>query len=134
MTAGDSGTPLPRKLGVKPGQTILLEHVPDGFALGELPPDVHVHTRAGPGPYDLMLTFCPDLARLRARFGPLAARLDRAGALWVGWPKKSSGMPTDLTDNAVREYGLAAGLVDVKVAALDATWSGLKFVYRLADR
>jgi hypothetical protein len=85
-------------------------------------------------PYDVVLAFCPDLARLLDRFEPLARRITPAGALWISWPKKSSGVATDLTENVVRDVGLDAGLVDVKVAAVDATWSGLKFVYRLADR
>jgi hypothetical protein len=134
MPAGYSGTPLPRKLGVKPGSRVLLAGRPDGFSLGELPAGVSLHTRAGRGPYDVVVAFCPDLDTLRSRFGPLADLLTPAGALWVAWPKRASGVRTDLTENVVREAGLAAGLVDVKVAAVDQVWSGLKFVVRLSDR
>ncbi len=132
--AGYSGTPLPRKLGVKPGSRVLLVDRPDRFDLGELPSDVTLHTRPGRGRYDVVLAFTPDLAALHRRFRPLADRLTPAGGLWIAWPKRSSGVRTDLTDNVVREFGLAAGLVDVKVAAIDATWGGLKFVVRLKDR
>jgi hypothetical protein len=132
--AGYSGTPLPRKLGVKPGSRVLLVDPPDRFELGELPAGVTLHTRAGRGPYDVVLAFCPDLATLLRRFGPLADRLTPAGAVWIAWPKRSSGVRTDLTENVVRDVGLAAGLVDVKVAAVDQVWGGLKFVVRLKDR
>jgi hypothetical protein len=130
---GYSGKPLATKLGVKPESRVLLVSAPDGFAL-EVPAGASVHIRAGRDPYDVVLVFCPDLAALRRRFAPLTGRLTTAGALWVGWPKRSSGVRTDLDENVVREHGLAQGLVDVKVAAIDATWGGLKFVRRLADR
>ena len=133
-TSGYSGTPLPRKLGVKAGHLVLVEGAPLGFALEPLPDDVTVHSRAGRGPYDVVLTFCPDRARLAHRFDPLVARLATAGGLWVGWPKKASGVTTDLTEDVVREVALTAGLVDVKVCAIDDTWSGLKIVRRLRDR
>ena len=93
-----------------------------------------VHTRAGRGPYDVVLTFCPHRARLEQRFDPLVARLATAGGLWIGWPKQASGVATDLTGDVVREVALTAGLVDVKVCAIDDTWSGLKIVRRLRDR
>jgi hypothetical protein len=131
---GYSATPLPRKLGIKPGSRVLLVGAPDGFDLGELPAGVVLHARPGRMPYDVGLAFCPDRDSLRRRFGPLARRLTSAGALWVAWPKKASGVPSDLDENAVREFGLAAGLVDVKVAALDRIWAGLKFVVRRSDR
>lgn len=133
-TAGYSGTPLPRKLGIKAGSRVLLAGAPDGFELGEVPPGAVLHRRAGSGSYDVVLAFCPDLASLRRQFEPLSRRLTTAGALWIAWPKKASGVRTDLTENVVREHGLAAGLVDVKVAAVDPTWGGLKFVVRLRDR
>ncbi|MDQ6874512.1 MAG: DUF3052 domain-containing protein [Actinomycetota bacterium] len=132
--AGYSGTPLPRKLGIEPASRVLLDGPPPGFALCGLAPTVTVHQRVGRQPYDVIVVFCPDLARLTRRFGPLTRRLTAAGALWVGWPKRSGGMATDLTENIVREFGLAAGLVDVKVCAMDEVWSGLKFVVRLRDR
>jgi hypothetical protein len=78
--------------------------------------------------------FCPDMRALQLRFAPLVEWLTTAGALWACWPKKASGVATDLSDNALREHGLGVGLVDVKVAAIDATWAGLKFVRRVADR
>lgn len=131
---GYSGKPLPVKLGVKPGHRVLLAAAPAGFALDPLPAGVTLDRQPGAGPYDLVLTFCPDLAALRAGFGPLAALLTAPGALWVAWPKRASRVPTDLSENVVRDVGLAAGLVDVKVAAVDAVWGGLKFVRRLADR
>ena len=152
--AGYSGTPLPKKLGVAAGGRVLLVAAPDGFGLAPLPGGVQVHRQdaAGPGaaapaavagdpaapgagePYDVVLAFCPDLATVEGSFAGLAGRITPRGALWICWPKRSSGVRTDLTENVVREVGLRAGLVDVKVAAVDATWSGLKFVYRLVDR
>jgi len=135
MTAplGYSGKPLATKLGLRPGSRVLLVAAPGGFDLAA-PAGAAVHTRAGREPYDAVLAFCPDRAALRRRFAPLAARLTPAGGLWVCWPKRASGVPTDLDENVVREHGLAAGLVDVKVVAVDLTWSGLKFVRRVADR
>jgi hypothetical protein len=129
MTAGYSGTPLTAKLGIKPGARVLLDGAPVGFAL-----DAPVHRRAGAGPYDVVLLFAPDLARLHDRWPRLTGRLTTAGRLWVCWPKKASGVPTDLTEDGVRGFGLGQGLVDVKVAAIDSTWSGLAFVRRLRDR
>ena len=135
MTAGYSGTPLARKLGVAAGHRVLLVGAPPGWALPEPPPAATVHRRAsGAAPYDVVLAFCPDAGALRARFAPLAGRLTTAGALWIAWPKRASGVATDLDENVVRDHGLACGLVDVKVCAVDATWSGLKFVRRLRDR
>jgi hypothetical protein len=134
--AGYSGTPLPRKLGIAPGSRVLLVGAPEDFAeqtLGPLP-GVELHRRAGRSPYDVVLAFAPDRRALADRFGPASRRLTTAGGLWVAWPKKSSGVPTDLDDNVVREFGLATGLVDNKVCAMDATWSGLRFVVRLRDR
>jgi hypothetical protein len=127
-------TPLHRKLGVKPDSTVLLAAAPIGFALDAVPSGAVVHTRAAGSSYDVVLAFCPDLRRLRQRFAGLAPRLTTAGALWIAWPKKASGVSTDLDDNVVREVGLDQGLVDVKVIAIDATWSGMKFVRRLRDR
>ena len=132
--AGYSGTPLPAKLGIRPGGRVLLDSPPDGPALGVLPDGVTLHRRQGSGSYDVVLLVAPDVARLRARWPRLVPRLAPAGRLWVCWPKKSAGVPTDLSDGVVREFGLAHGLVDVKVCAVDATWSGLAFVRRLRDR
>jgi hypothetical protein len=132
--AGYSGTPLARKLGVGSGTTVLLDGAPAGFTLGDLPPDVTVHRRAGRTPYEVIVCFCPDASRLRARWPVLHERTTPAGALWIAWPKRSSGLPTDLDENAIRAHALAHGRVDVKVCAVDETWSGLKHVVRLADR
>jgi hypothetical protein len=134
MTAGYSGTPLAQKLGIKPGTRLLLVGAPTGFVPEPLPDEVTVHRRRGAGQYELAMLFCPDAHRLHDGFGRLVDALTTAGALWVCWPKKASGVVTDLNENDVRDHGLACGLVDVKVAAIDATWSGLKFVRRLADR
>ena len=82
----------------------------------------------------MVLAFAPDLRALQHRFGPARERLTTAGGLWVAWPKRSSGLATDLDENVVRDFGLATGLVDNKVCAIDATWSGLRFVVRLSDR
>jgi hypothetical protein len=131
--AGYSGTALPRKLGIVEGTRVLLLGAPEGFDLGPLP-GIELHRRAGRSPYDVVLLFAPDRASLVRRFAPARDRISVAGALWACWPKRASGVATDLTDNVVRAHGLATGLVDVKVAAIDATWSGIKFVVRLRDR
>jgi hypothetical protein len=130
--AGYSGTPLPRKLGIKPGNRVLLVGAPSAFDLDLA--DVDVHQRAGRSPYDVALAFCPDRSTVVRRFADLTDKVATAGALWLAWPKKSSGMKTDVDENVVRDIGLDAGLVDVKVCAIDETWSGLKFVRRLSDR
>ncbi len=127
-------TPLARKLGIRPGARVLLAGAPAAFAIDGLPDDVRPHRRPGAGRYDVVVLFCPDAATLHARFAPLVALLAEAGGLWACWPKRSSGIATDLSDDRVREHGLSAGLVDVKVAALDDVWSGLRFVRRRADR
>ena len=132
--AGYSGTPLARKLGIAPESAVLLDGAPDGFGLDDLPPGVTVARRAGPGPYDVILCFCPDQARLRRLWARLHALTTPAGALWIAWPKRASGVPTDLDENIIRAHALANGRVDVKVCAVDDTWSGLKNVIRTADR
>ena len=133
VRAGYSGTPLPRKLGIKEGHRVLLAAAPPDFDLGPLP-GVTVTRRAAGSAYDVILVFTPDLRSLERRFVPLIERMVRNGGLWVAWPKRSSGLATDLDENVVRDLGLAAGLVDNKVCAIDATWSGLRFVIRLRDR
>jgi hypothetical protein len=133
-TVGYSGTPLARKLGIKPQSTVLLDGAPPGFDLGNTPPDVTVHRRAGLGPYPVILCFCPDRDRLERRWAALHRRTTIDGALWIAWPKRASGVPTDLDDTSVRDYVLHNGRVDVKVCAIDATWSGIKNVIRLVDR
>ncbi len=131
--AGYSGTPLPQKLGIRPGARLRFVAAPAEFAgaLGALPAGVRFVAR---GTADVVVFFTDRRAELGRRFAPLARGLDRAGGLWIAWPKKVSGLPTDLDENAVREIGLSAGLVDNKVCAIDETWSGLRFVVRLVDR
>jgi hypothetical protein len=133
--AGYSGTPLLRKLGITPQARLGLIGAPAGFdeVLGALPPGVVVRRRLR-GSFDVLVAFATRRAELERRLPSWRAALDQAGGLWVAWPKRASGVPTDLTDGVVRELGLAGGLVDNKVCAIDATWSGLRFVYRLADR
>jgi hypothetical protein len=114
---------------------VALVAAPSGFEsqLEGLPERVSI-TRHARGAADIILLFVDRAADLGSRFAPLAKRLDPAGGLWVAWPKKASGQATDLTENVVREIGLATGLVDNKVCAVDDVWSGLRFVVRLVDR
>ena len=130
-----TGGPLARKLGVKLDARLTVLSAPGNLDLGELPAGVRVRRRlSGGADNDVILAFCRRRAELERRLPRLKASLDYGGGLWVAWPKRSSGMATDLGDGAVRELGLAAGLVDNKVCALDATWSALRFVYRVTDR
>ncbi|MBZ0294290.1 MAG: DUF3052 domain-containing protein [Anaerolineae bacterium] len=138
MTAGYSKNPLSKKLGLKTGQVCLLLHAPGNYQdqLEPLPEgiiflsDGNLTTRS----VDFIQLFTRDRAELIELFPALKDALKLDGMLWVSWPKKAAKVPTDLDGNIVREIGLAAGLVDVKVVAVDAIWSGLKFVYRLEDR
>jgi hypothetical protein len=135
--AGYSGTPLPRKLGIKPGARVGLCRPPDRFdeTLGDLPDGVAPKPLGrGGGPFDVIVCFCRSSRDLARDLPGLPGRLDPAGGLWIAWPKKSSGLPTDLGEAEVRARGLATGLVDNKVCAIDDTWSGLRFVVRLTDR
>lgn len=136
QAAGYSGTPLPRKLGIKAGHRVLFHDAPEGFDPQPLPEDVTVDRAVGAGPYDVILTFVPDRAALEESYATLPPKLVKNGALWVCWPKKASKIVTDVTENVVRDEALAlpVGLVDVKIAAIDAVWSGLKLVYRLSSR
>lgn len=122
-------TTLPGKLGVRPGSRVLLTGAPAGFTL-DCPHD----TTPDGQPYDVLVLFCQELADLAAGWAESVRRLATAGGLWVAWPKRASGVPTDLTDDVVRRYALEHGLVDVKVCAVDATWSALKMVRRKRDR
>ncbi len=130
---GYSGTPLVDKLGIKPGARLQLVSEPEDFAglLGPLPDGSRVAVQ---GVLDFAMLFVKSQSDLRKRFARLRDRLESNGMLWVAWPKKTSGVETDLTEGIVREFGLESGLVDVKVCAVDDTWSGLKFVRRLKDR
>ena len=134
-TAGYSGTPLVKKLGIKPGATLGLIGAPEDFdaTLGEIPDGVAVRRRLQ-GPLDVIVAFFVDRSALERRLPGLRDALQPAGGLWLAWPKRASGVATDLSETVVRELGLAAGLVDNKVCAIDAVWSGLRLVYRLRDR
>ena len=134
--AGYSGTPLPRKLGIKPGHRVLVLGAPGGFVeetLGELPEGVGVG-RSARGRADVIVSFHDRRAALEKRMPALRELMDPAAGLWIAWPKRASGVPTDLTEDVVRELALGNRLVDNKVCAIDATWSGLRLVIRLADR
>jgi len=133
--AGYSGTPLVKKLGIKEGSRVALVNAPENFQaeLGELPADVKF-MRSTSKSLDLILFFVLSERVLARDFAKLAARLRSNGMIWIAWPKKSSGVTTDLTFERVQRIGLDAGLVDAKICAIDDTWSGLKFVYRLKDR
>ena len=130
---GYSGTPLPKKLGIKPKQR---------FTFVGLPADVRAELRealaeceiASQGPLDFAMVFAKKQSGLKAEFARLAKLLAPAGMLWAAWPKKASGAATEMNENDVRRIGLAAGLVDVKVCAVSDVWSGLKFVRRVKDR
>lgn len=131
--AGYSGTPLPAKLGLRPGQRLAFRAAPNGFvpSLGALPVGARVAAR---GPFDLAVFFVRSVRELDAALAAARSRLDPAGSLWIAWPKKSSGIATDIAEDVVRARALAARLVDVKVCAIDGTWSGLKLVVRVKDR
>ena len=128
--AGYSGTALPTKLGIKPGATVALLNAPPGFEeqLGPLP-SASVRRRLG-GRFDVIVCFLGRRRDLERRIDSLRAALQPDGGLWLAWPKRSSGVATDLDENALREVVLSTGLVDNKVCAIDATWSGLRFVWR----
>jgi hypothetical protein len=140
--AGYSGTPLPAKLGIKKDHRIALVHAPVGFAktLGDLPEGVKMSKPSPSGKrperfdLDVVVFFTDSRAELIKEFPGLVGRLSPAGGLWIAWPKRASGVPTDLTEDRIREIGLETGLVDNKVCAVDDTWSGLRFVHRLKDR
>jgi hypothetical protein len=132
---GYSGTPLPKKLGIKPGFRVCLVDAPSevnaelGAALADC-----ANASDLKGPLDFAMVFTKSKANLAKEFKRVSKQLAPAGMLWVSWPKKSSGVATDLNENIVRDIGLAAGLVDIKVCAVTEIWSGLKFVRRVKDR
>jgi hypothetical protein len=135
MTSGYSGTPLARKLGISPGRELIVLNPPRPYSeiVSPLPPGVKLRQRLHPGAEFIHL-FTRTRADLERRFARIAAALSDQGILWVSWPKKTSSLAQDLNENGVREIGLLTGLVDVKVAAIDDDWSGLKFVRRLSQR
>jgi hypothetical protein len=134
--AGYSETPLAKKLGIKEGFRVGFVNSPKGFKkeLGSLPAEVKVSVGSLPKPLDLIMLFTNSERTLKMEFGILAEKLNVNGMLWIAWPKKSSGVSTDLSFDIVQQTGLRAGLVDVKICAVNEIWSGLKFVYRLKDR
>ncbi|MGH7898113.1 MAG: DUF3052 domain-containing protein [Candidatus Binatia bacterium] len=130
-----SATPLWKKLGIKERARVALIGAPEGFEKTILPGPGGVELLTTPGKGSAVIViFATRLADVRKRFGPLAKNLDPAGGLWVAYPKRSSGLATDLTFENVQGAGLDAGLVDNKSCAIDATWSAVRFVYRLKDR
>lgn len=131
MSAGYSGTPLPRKLGIVPGTTVAWTGAPPHFPdlLAPLPADVRVKARASAA-LDVLVAFFTRRAELERRLPALRRAIAPAGGCWIAWPKRASGVPTDITEDVIREIVLPTGLVDVKVCAIDETWSGLKLVIR----
>jgi hypothetical protein len=135
MTAGYSGTPLAKKLGIKEGASVAFLDAPADFdeTVAPLPEGVDVARNAGPG-LDVVVFFTRARGELEERIEELRAAIAPAGGLWVGWPKRASGVETDMTEDVVREVALPLGLVDNKVCAIDETWSGLRLVIRVTER
>ena len=133
--AGYSSTPLSKKLGLKEGHTLLLLGAPKGFEKVLDPPEeVDVHERVDDGPFDVIVWFVGKRNELESKLESVADGLDADGGLWVAWPKKASGVKTDMTEDVIRKRALSLGLVDNKVCAVDDTWSGLRLVVRVAER
>jgi hypothetical protein len=132
MTPGRPGRPQAAKLGLKPGQRVRLHNPPDGWALSDPPAGL---ADPGPdGPADVIVAFFTRAGEIGEQIGELARRIYPAGALWVAWPRRAAGHRSDITDTVIREYALPIGLVDVKVAAIDDDWSGLRVVWRTEHR
>ena len=133
--AGYSGTPLVKKLGIKGDDRVLLANPPEGFEseIRAMAPGTNFVSESR-APLDVILLFVKSAKDLEAQFKRIAKKLRQAGGFWVAWPKKSSGLATDLSFDAVQRVGLAAGLVDNKICAINETWSGLRFVIRVKDR
>lgn len=131
MTAGYSGTPLARKLGIKEGATVAVLGAPPGFAadLEPLPDGVELVEEVVAG-CDVAVLFVTERRELERRWAEVTAALAIGGGLWIAWPKRSSKVPTDLTEDVLREVGLPTGWVDTKVCAVSEVWSGLRFVLR----
>ena len=134
--AGYSGTPLLKKLGIKPGSKIILQNEPDHYLdlISPVPEGVKFLNKTLKNDIDFIHLFVLDKKIFEREFKSLKKTLSKEGVMWISWPKKASKVPTDLDENIIREFGLANGLVDVKVCAVDEVWSGLKFVYRTKDR
>ena len=133
--AGYSGTPLVKKLGIKSGAKALIINEPKNYfdMINPLPEGAKFSKKAN-GEQDFIHLFVTEFKDYSKRFKDNRKILKKDGMMWISWPKKSSGLVTDLDENIIRDFGLKNGLVDVKVCAVDETWSGLKFVFRLADR
>lgn len=131
---GYSGTPLSQKLGIKEGHKVGLLGAPTGFALSSLPTGVTVANRLGAATYDVLVVFVKKRDVLVEKIATCRPKLHQAGGLWIAWPKKASGVPTDIVEDTIREVALPTGLVDNKVCAIDATWSGLRLVIRKENR
>ncbi|SEK37525.1 hypothetical protein SAMN04487910_0376 [Aquimarina amphilecti] len=136
MPAGYSGTPLAKKLGIKEGATILLYNQPDHYwdLFSDLPESIKVLKNIRKDEVDFIHVFCKTTEELQKVIPRYKDALKKTGMLWVSWPKGSSKIPTDLKRDLIRIHILQSGLVDIKVAAIDDDWSGLKFVYRVSDR
>lgn len=136
MPAGYSGTPLAKKLGIKEGYTLLLYNQPEHYfdLFVDLPNDLQIVEEIIPESTDFIHIFCTTIEELEHHSKKYKIALKKEGLLWVSWPKGASSIPTNLKREPIREHLLSIGLVDVKVAAIDNDWSGLKFVYRLKDR
>lgn len=134
--AGYSGTPLAKKLGIKENFRLFFFDPPKTLRtdIGDLPDNARIATKLDGKPFDLIMLFATSERVLKQQFPRLMKSMNQNGMLWVAWPKKSSGVETDLSEKIVQHFGLDSGLVDVKICAVDDTWSGLKFVYRLKDR
>lgn len=135
--AGYSGTPLPRKLGIKPGHRVALLDAPAGFAatLEPLPDGVVIRPGLAAGvPTDVIVLFVTDRHELQTRLDEVRRGMAQDGGFWVAWPKRASKVPTDVTEDVVREVALPTGLVDNKVCAIDEIWSGLRLVIRRENR
>jgi hypothetical protein len=131
-SVGYSNTPQARKIGLKPGVRLSLDHAPKGWRLVDPPDGVRI-VRA-PEPADVIISFFDAAKPLPARLPGLAERIFPNGMLWVAWPRRAGGHASDITDNVVRAHALPIGLVDVKIAALDEDWSGMRLVWRLENR
>lgn len=134
LMAGYSGTPLPKKLGIKQGTTVGVLNAPNhfDFDLGDLPEDVTVHRTEEPA--DVFLIFAASAAEAERGFNRAMTMLPPDGAIWIAWPKQASGVDTDIKEGTLRDLFLGTGMVDNKVCAIDDTWSGLRFVVRKENR
>jgi hypothetical protein len=139
MATGYSGTPLPQKLGIKEGHLVGILGAPSGFDLGALPTGTRVAKRLTTGTsgkvlFDVLVVFVKKQTDLVAQLGTCRPRMQQDAGLWIAWPKKSSGVATDIVEDTIRHFALPTGLVDNKVCAIDETWSGLRLVIRREHR